>query len=134
MENFIYNGVNYQDLVKVTVKGLECYASLSDITYRHPHPDIVVSEERPTEFNELLTVYVHNGHRSGTAFHVVDSMEAMPLAKMLAECLDREVSISSFARNLAIFKPGGELMKELKTLDDFYTEITDEERELTRLV
>lgn len=134
MENFIYNDVNYGDLVKVTVKGLECYASLGNVTRRHQHDEIVVSEERPTKFNEILSVHVRASRCIWTTFYVKDSLEALPLAKALAELLGKETAVYAYARYLAYLKPNGELMKELKTLDDFYTEITDEERELTRLV
>ncbi|AGB07157.1 hypothetical protein [Vibrio phage VP4B] len=132
MENFIYKDVNYMDLVKATFGKHSFYISKWDVETKLPNSGIQLTEERPVEFNTELHIELNITMYSSVTIHITDSLQALEIAKELSSELNKEVVIYSHARYLARFLKG-EQVGELRTLDDFYTNITDEERALTRL-
>lgn len=132
MYQFIYKGINYGDLVKGTLKGHTFYISKWDVENKLKTDVIVLTEEHPVEINTELHVQIDVG-RGEVLVHVVDSLDALAIAKVLSEELNKSVKVYSNAAYLAVFV-SGELQGPIKTLDDFYTNITDEVRKLTRLI
>lgn len=132
MENFIYDGVNYMDMVKATFGEHVFYVSKWDVDTKGLGDVIQLTEERPVEFNTELHIEIKATAYTPVSVYVTDSLQALEIAKGLSSELGKEVGIYSHARYLAWFNDG-EQVGELRTLDDFYTNITDEERALTRL-
>lgn len=132
MENFIYNDINYMDLVKATVGEHTIYISKWDVEKKIKNDVIQLTEERPTEFNTELHIEINLTIYSSVFVHVSDSLQALEIAKELSSKLGKEVTIYSHARHLARFLKG-EQVGQVKTLDDFYTNVTEEQRALSRL-
>lgn len=133
IQDFIYNGVNYGDLVKGTLKGQTFYISKWSVENKLKTDNVItVTEEQPVELNTELHVQIDVG-RGEVLVHLVDSLDALVTAKVLSKELNKVVKVYSNAAHLAVFE-NGELQGPIKTLDDFYTNITDEKRQLTRLV
>lgn len=132
MENFIYDGINYMDVVKATFGEHTFYVSKWEVETKQLGEVIQLTEERPVEFNTELHIEIRATVYTTVSIYVTDSLQALEIAKELSSELDKEVGIYSHARYLAWFDKG-EQVGELRTLDDFYTNITDEERALTRL-
>lgn len=132
MESLIYKGINYLDLVKATFGKHTIFVSKWDVETKRLGHVIQLTDERPVEFNTELLIELNLTIYTSMLIYVTDSLQALGIAKDLSSELDKEVTIYSHARHLARFLKG-EQVGQIRTLDDFYTNITNEERAMTRL-
>lgn len=124
MKNVIINDVNYGELVKVAGTAFidRFYAEMLGLEY-----------VESAEAHSIITdVYLdcELGRRSISIFVLKkeDFLEAAKLFSTLASV--GRVAIQSKARNLVVFQNGVQV-GEVKTLDQFYTNISEEMLELT---
>ena len=122
------DGVNYGDLVRVYVGGVNAYI---DRWYLQRVPQaVLVGEYDPTR-PALVDFCVKIDHGpSQTSFYVVERTDALKLGRVLSE-LYANVVVYSHARYLVRWVDGVESVH--RTLDDYYTNITPEELAATAL-
>ncbi len=129
MKQVIRNHINYGDLVKVDVEGIPALVNRHNAeAMRWPFD----GDSEIGDFITLLKVELDVGQNGRTCtFYVMSNDDVAPLAAKLSETCLRDAKVESSARILARYRAGS-LVGAKKTLRDFYSNISDEEMELTR--
>ena len=131
---YVQNGINYGDLVEcATESGIEFYVDkfyLDNIEVPLTVKETVVLGTHAPLYSHLRVEYVIDDRRSADIY-VKERTDAVKLAAVLGSRGHRAV-VTASGRSLIAFK-GDQQVSPLRTLDDFFDNVTVEERAQTNL-
>lgn len=129
MRRIVRNHINYGELVKVTIEGIPALVNRHNAEAMRWDFD---GDSEIGDFITLLKVELDVGQHGRTcSFYLMSNDDIAPFAAKLSAIALRDVKVESCARILARYRAGS-LVGAKKTLRDFYSNISDEEMELTR--
>ena len=125
MDNVIRDGINYGQLVIIELDGVR-FATDLFYSKRLGLQVVAVDGEIP-QFNTELTVDVVFPNSGQKADHYVfDNADVRKVAIVLSLHTGNDVQVASSARILATYR-GGQLVGEIRSLDSFYSGLTQAE-------
>ena len=131
---YVQNGVNYGDLVEcATESGIEFYVDkfyLDNIEVPLTVKETVVLGTHTPLYSHLRVEYIIDDRRSADIY-VKERTDAVKLAAVLGSRRHRAV-VTAYGRSLIAFK-GDQQVSPARTLDDFFDDVTVEERAQTNL-
>ena len=131
---YVQNGINYGDLVEcVTESGIEFYVDkfyLDNIEVPLTVKETVVLGTHTPLYSHLRVEYIIDDRRSADIY-VKERTDAVKLAEALGARQHR-VAVTASGRTLVAFRRGSQV-SNVRTLDEFFDNVTDEERALTNL-
>lgn len=131
---YVQNGINYGDLVEcATESGIEFYVDkfyLDHIEVPLTVKDTVVLGTHTPLYSHLRVEYTIDDRRSAEIY-VKERTDAVKLAAVLGARQHR-VAVTASCRTLVAFRRGSQV-SNVRTLDEFFDNITDEERAQTSL-
>lgn len=131
---YVQNGINYGDLVEcATESGIEFYVDklyLDNIEVPLTVKETVVLGTHTPLYSHLRVEYTIDDRRSADIY-VKERTDAVKLAEALGARQHR-VAVTASCRTLVAFRRGSQV-SNVRTLDEFFVNVTDEERAQTSL-